>query len=273
MTVVFHFAGWAALLYAAVVAAMYFGQRSLMYPAGRDIPSLEVADLRATAVTARTADGLDLTAWHAAAAPGRPTILYFHGNAGTIADRAYKARLFQAAGYGVLLAEYRGYGGNPGAPDEAGLFADGRAAMALLASLGVMPTGVVLYGESLGTGVAVRIAREQADAGRPVAALVLEAPFTSMADAAAHHYPFIPARLLTRDRYDSLSLIDGVAAPLLILHGDLDPTVPPDHGRRLHDRASEPKSNETFPQAGHNDLYDHGAGEAVVRFLDGLPRR
>ncbi|PIW27062.1 MAG: alpha/beta hydrolase [Rhodospirillales bacterium CG15_BIG_FIL_POST_REV_8_21_14_020_66_15] len=261
----------AAAVYGLLVGLLFFGQRSLMYQPGDAAGTPAAAGLiHARAVRVRTEDGLDLLSWYLAPGAGRAVVLYFHGNAGTIADRAYKARILAEQGLGVMLAEYRGYGGNPGRPTEAGLYADARANLAWLAAQGHGPEGLVIYGESLGTGVAVQAAFELARAGTPVRGLVLESPFTSMADAAGHHYPWVPAGRLTRDRYDSKAKIAAVRAPVLVVHGAEDRTVPMSQGRALFDLAAEPKTGVWLPGAGHADVFDHGAGEAVLGFIGGL---
>ncbi len=254
--------------YVLVVGLVYLGQRRLMYHPGGVAGAPADAGLPdAGEVRVSTADGVELRSWYMAPQPGRPVILYLHGNAGTIADRAFKARLFARQGIGVMLAEYRGYGGNPGSPTEAGLYADARANLAWLADKGHDPASIVVYGESLGTGVAVQAALELALAGTPVRALVLEAPFTAMTDAAGVHYPWLPTGLLTRDRYDSSAKIGAVRCPVLILHGSADRVVPQDQGMRLFALAAEPKTAAWLPGAGHGDVYDFGAGEAVLNFL------
>lgn len=255
-------------VYAAFVGALFAFQRGMMYLPSRERPEpahYDVAALRT--VAASTEDGLAIESLYRPAAPGRPTIVYFHGNAGHRGDRVGKTRPYLDAGYGVLLAGYRGYGGNPGQPTEDGLYADGRAALALLEGEGIAPARWVLYGESLGTGVAVQLGAERAGAGTPVGALVLEAPFTSMASAAQYHYPYVPAYWLVRDRFDSLAKIADVGAPLLIFHGGRDRTVPERLGRRLFAAAPEPKEALWIPEADHNDLYDFGAARAVLDFL------
>ena len=257
--------GAAVLGYALLLGGCYALQRSLMYFPAAALPSPAAAGVpEMVPVTLRTDDGLALKAWYAAArAPRSPSIVYFHGNAGNIADRAYKVRPMLDAGLGVLLVSYRGYGGNPGAPSEAGLFADGRAALDFMGREGVPAARIVAFGESLGSGVAVRLASE-----RRLGAVVLEAPFTSAADAGQHAYPFLPVRQLIRDRFDSLSRIDTIGAPLLIVHGERDRIVPADHGRRLLAAASEPKEGVFLPEAGHNDAFEHGSVRAALEFLD-----
>ena len=250
--------------YALLLGGCYALQRSLMYFPAAEVPSPAAAGVPEMAVAAlHTEDGLALISWYAAAGSAEaPTIVYFHGNAGNIADRGFKVRPFLDAGLGVLLVGYRGYGGNPGSPSEEGLFADGRAALDFLAGQGVPADKIVVFGESLGSGVAVGMASE-----RRLGAVILEAPFTSAADAGQRAYPFLPVRLLIRDRFDSLSRIGSIGAPLLIVHGERDRVVPADHGRRLLAAAAEPKEGVFLPDAGHNDAFEHGSVRAALEFL------
>lgn len=258
-------------VYAAIVVFMYIGQRRLMYlPAPAPPPPAAAGVPEMTAVTARTADGLELMSWYAPADAGRPTMLFLQGNAGNFAHRAAKVAPFLGRGLGVMLAGYRGYNGNPGAPTEAGLYADGRAAVAWLAGQGVPPQDVVLYGESLGTGVATKLAAELAAANTPVRGVVLEAPYLSMPAAAQANYPWMPAKWLVKDRFDNRARIDALGAPVLFVHGRRDGIVPFRHGEALFAAAVEPKTARWFESARHNDLYDHGAAAAVLEFIAGL---
>lgn len=257
-------AGAAAVAYAAVLAYLYLFQRQLLYFPDRSRPQLaDLAELGVREVTLRSSDGLSLLSWYLPPRGERPAVLYFHGNGGHISYRAERIRRFAREGYGVLLLEYRGYGGNPGTPSEAGLYRDAAAATAFLADSGIGPRRLVLYGESLGSAVAVQVAAE-----REVAAVVLESPFTSIAAVAQHHYPYVPAALLVLDRFDSLSRIGGVGAPVLMLHGGRDGIVPARFGEELYAAAREPKERWLAPDAGHEDLARFGALDAAVAFID-----
>ena len=256
-----------AVAYVLLVGAVYVFQRNLMYLPDRGVPDLQeagVSDMRAVALS--TSDGLTLLAWYKEAAPGQPTLVYFSGNAGHIGHRGSKARHYLDAGMGVLLVGYRGFGGNPGSPSEEGLYADGGAALDFLAAAGVTPAQTVLYGESLGTGVAVHLAAERA-AVAPFGAVVLEAPYASMAAVAAKHYPFLPVRWLVKDRFESVAKIARVRAPVFIFHGEKDNTIPIRTGRDLFAAAVEPKESLWIAGARHNDLYDFEAPAAVIAFL------
>lgn len=258
--------------YVALVGGMYTFQRSLLYVPSTAVPSPAQSGVPEMApVTLETADGLRLMSWYRPGAGGGQTMVYFHGNGGHIGYRGDKVRPYLDAGYGVLLVSYRGYGGNPGSPTEDGLYADGRAAMAFLEGRGVAADQTVLYGESLGTGVAVQIALDRARAGNPVAAVVLEAPFTSAVDAGASHYPWAPVRWLMKDRFDSRSKIAGIRAPLLIIHGGRDRVVPLRLGEALYAAAAEPKESFWIPEAGHNDLAAFGAPGKALAFLENVP--
>jgi len=255
--------------YVALVGIVFVAQRNLMYHPGAangDPTAFGVPEMQSVSVL--TVDQLRLESWFSAGANDQPTLIFFQGNAGSIADRGFKIRPYLEHGYGVLLAGYRGYGGNPGSPTEAGLYNDAEAVLEFLSAQGIEPRRWVLYGESLGTGIAVEMARRQTRKSSPVHAVVLEAPFTTMGDAAANHYPYLPARMLVRDKYDSLAKIKEIAAPLLIFHGDRDGVVPQKLGIALFEAANEPKQSHWITGAGHNDLYDFGAANEVIRFVD-----
>jgi fermentation-respiration switch protein FrsA (DUF1100 family) len=260
------FAATALAVYAAVVALAYVFQRSLQYFPDRSAPSPAAAGVPAmAAVEAASADGTRLVGWYRAAEAGRPTIVYFHGNGGNIADRAFIVRPWLDRGIGVVLFNLRGYGGSGGSPSESGWFMDGAAALAFARARGVPPERLVVFGESLGSGVAVKVAAEHA-----IAALILQAPFTSAADVAQHHYPFLPARWLIKDRYDSAARIGALRAPLLIVHGEADAVVPAGFGRALLAAAPEPKRGLFIAGAGHNDVPMRGGADAVLAFLAAL---
>jgi fermentation-respiration switch protein FrsA (DUF1100 family) len=257
-----------ASAYLILVAALYMLQRQMLYLPDRTVPRPEesgVPDM--SVIRLRTADGLDLLAWYRPARVGQATILYLHGNGGHIGYRGGRVRPFLDRGFGVLLLEYRGYAGNPGQPHEAGLITDARAAISFLKEAGVRHDEIVLYGESLGSAVAVRIAAEQAEVVEPVAAVVLEAPLSSVREVAAHHYPWVPVRWLLHDRFEAISRIAAIAAPLLIMHGDKDAVVPIRYGKMLFDAALQPKEAFWIAGGGHENLSRFGMHRIVFDFL------
>ena len=260
----------AAAIYAAVALAAYLGQRKLMY--FPDTERVEPAEAGLAGVEEReleTPDGARVIAWYGKARRGQPTLLYFHGNGGGLEDRAPRIVRFMAEGWGVYMMAYRGYSGSSGSPTEANNVADARLAYHALVKEGVPPGSIVAYGESLGSGVAVRIAAEL-----PVAGVILDAPFTSVVDLAAAAYPFLPVRLLLIDRYETTKYIASVKVPLLILHGERDSVVPVAMGREVARLANEPKRLVTFPNGYHSDLYVNGndAIDAVRAWIVGWVR-
>jgi fermentation-respiration switch protein FrsA (DUF1100 family) len=247
--------------YLLVVMAACTFQRSLLYfpdPADRapdpSGPPVQVIRLE-------TQDHEHLVAWFLPPAAGQPVILHFGGNGDSLIGDTDRLRLMSMAGVGGLFVAYRGYSGSSGRPSESGLHLDAEAAYAWL-SARYPPSRIVIYGHSLGSGVAVWLAVR-----RPARALVLESPFTSAIDVADAHYGFLPVRLLMWDRFDSAAAIGKVRMPLLIVHGDQDDLIPIGMGRRLFDLANPPKAFVAIAGAGHNDLPERGVYDQVWRFL------
>jgi hypothetical protein len=262
-------AGVLAACYVLVAALFYLLQRRILYRPERRPPDLADAGLpEVRQMTVTTPDGLALLAWYLPPArdSGR-VVLYLHGNAADIGHRAYRLGPFQRLGWGVLLLEYRGFGGNPGRPSEAGLVIDAHAGLAALVEMGFPLSAIVVWGESLGTGPAVQLAVEH-----QVGAVMLESPFTSIADIARLRYRLFPVDWLLLDRFDSLRRISNLRAPVLVMHGALDQIVPVAMGRAVHAAAPEPRQLWIAPHAGHLDLVEAGAIEAAGRFVAQLDR-
>jgi uncharacterized protein len=262
-------AGVLAALYGLAVTVLFLRQRRILFrPSNNppDLARLPVAGVRP--MTVLTADGLSLLAWYMP--PRRESgrvILYLHGNAGHIGHRAYRLGPFGQLGWGVMLLEYRGFGGNPGRPSEQGLLSDARAGLAALRTMGFAPERIVLWGESLGSGLAVQLAAEQ-----PVAAVLLEAPYTSIADIARRRFPFAPVRWLLLDQFDTLRVIGGVRAPVLVMHGGRDQIIPVAMGRTVYEAAAEPKELWIVPEADHFNMVEAGAIEAATDFMNRIER-
>ncbi len=218
----------------------------------------------------QASDGVRLNGWFIPAPNARATFLWCHGNAGTIADRVDNIqRLHHLIGVNVFIFDYRGYGQSDGTPSEAGLYRDAEAARTwLLARPEIAGTRLVYFGRSLGSAVAVELARRH-----PPDGLIIETPFTSIADMARLMFPWVPVGPLLRMRFDSLKKIPSIHVPLLIVHGDRDSLVPHTMGQRLFEAANPPKRLYTVPGADHNDTYLVG-GTAyfaeLQRFLESL---
>jgi fermentation-respiration switch protein FrsA (DUF1100 family) len=253
-----------ALAYLAIVAAIYLGQRKLQYfPDNKGLTPMAVGLAGVEIVRITAEDGESILAWFAPASPGRPTILCFHGNAGEMGDRAERFAAYRAEGLGVLFLSYRGYGGSSGKPSEAGLVMDASAAYDWLAAHGLSSRDIVVVGESLGSGVAVQLAVR-----RKVTALALEAPFASAVDIAAQIYWWLPVGLLMKDRFDSMSQIGRIGAPLLIIHGDKDEIIPLAEGRRLFAAAKEPKEMIVTPGGTHVSIFGEDSWAREVDFFE-----
>lgn len=257
------------LFYATALGGLYVFQRDLQYFPGQSDPAPAALGLTGVSrMTLDTPDGETLVLWFSPAAPGRPTILFLHGNAGTIADRADRLVAYQARGFGAAFLSWRGYGGSTGRPTETGLLIDAKTALNHLRGLGIAAKDIVLVGESLGTGIAVQTAAEN-----PVAAVVLEAPFTAAVDIARRTYPWVPVSLLMHDQYRSRDHIARVRAPLLVLHGEADRVIPFGFGKALYAAANDPKTFLSLGAVGHEALFDPETWAKGADFIDAvIPR-
>jgi uncharacterized protein len=249
-------------LYAALVAGLFFGQRKILFRCDAAEVDPATIGLKAEIVRLKTEDGESLLAWRIPPAPGRPVILYFHGNAGGLDLRVERFRAMAKAGMGLLAIEYRGYASSTGSPTERGLKLDGEAAYSAAIASGIAPDRIVPLGESLGSGVAVALA-----ARHKVGGLVLDSPYSSIADVAAATYWFVPVRALLRDPFRNELLIGSVTAPTLIVHGTKDAVVPIRFGEKLFGLANSPKDFWRVKGAAHLAL-----GERLAETLDWIDR-
>lgn len=250
-----------------LLAAMIFEESLIFfpskYPEGNWQPrGLEFEDAWFTA-----ADGVKLHGWYVPCQSPRAIVLFAHGNAGNLSDRADMLRYLSGPlRTSVMIFDYRGYGRSEGQPNEEGVLADARAARAWLAQrAGVREQDIVLLGESLGGGAMVDLAAKDGARG-----LVLENSFTSLVDVAAHHYPFLPVRMVMRNRLDSLAKIGQYHGPLLIRHGDADTIIPFEQAERMFAAANEPKRLLVVPGGDHNDAPTREYLAALDQFLAGL---
>lgn len=220
-----------------------------------------------------TPDGVKINAWFVPYPESRVTLLWFHGNAGNLSNRVDQLRHFhREVKLNVMMIDYREYGRSEGQVTEEGTYQDALASYDyLLTRPELEPAKIIVFGQSLGSAIAVELAVQ-----RQVHGLILEAPFTSVPAMARATMPWLPIGSLFSTKYDTLSKIGGVEAPLLILHGDRDEIVPYSQGRRVFEAAREPKTFYTIPGAGHNDTYGVGGRayfEAIARFIEDLPKR
>ena len=249
------------VLYVVASAVLFFGQRSIVFPA----PTHRVPWPAGFAqVSIITADGLPLQAAYRPAPEGRPIAVFFHGNGDNWDGGAAATTHLAAANYGILLPEYRGYSGNPGNPTEGGLYRDGRAAIEWLMAQGIASDQIIMIGNSVGSGVAVQMAAEATPA-----ALILVSPFESLVRLAGEKFRWFPASWLVRDRFDNVGKIGRVRAPVLILHGKNDALIPVGHAQRLA-AASPAAKLVLFDGIGHELAYDNRAQVAEVSWLKEL---
>lgn len=250
------------ITYIVIVGLFYWKQRDLMYPPEAHTFKSEIADspdMQWVEIT--TEDGLTLKSWYKKADDTKPTFLAFHGNGGTIWHLIPQARVITGEGYGLLLAEYRHYGGNAGTPNEEGFYKDAEAHFEWLKQNNV--EDIIIYGQSLGSGPAVRLATQE-----EAKALILEVPFSSALDVAAYKFPFLPfPSIIMHDQYDNIGKISEVDEPILMGLAAKDNQVPVHLGQMLFKKANEPKTLKTYENANHEDLYKYGFGNEVITFV------
>jgi fermentation-respiration switch protein FrsA (DUF1100 family) len=254
----------AICVYLGLLAVLYVRQRELVFPRDPARADIGRAGLPgAEEVTLTTADGERLVAWVLPPRANKPVLLYFHGNAGNLgrSGRLGRFKSLTEDGTGLFAVSYRGYGGSTGSPTEEGLHLDARAAYGAAAER-FGASQLIGYGESLGTGVVLKLAAET-----PLAAVILEAPYLSTASVAQGIYPYVPVHLLMLDQFQSQAVIGRVRAPLLVLHGMRDGVIPFPQGEALYGLANAPKRFLRFPQGRHEDLPAHGSLREVRRFL------
>ncbi len=255
-------------VYVVLLTLLVIFQRSFIYFPDTTRPDLAAYGQVAEGyqvITAQTEDGLRLEGWYYQGDADKPVILWFHGNASNYANRVYWAQHLTKAGYSVVLAGYRGYAGNPGTYTEGNLYKDAHAWVKTVQNdLHVSPGNLVLYGESLGSGIAVEIATHY-----DVRALILHTPYKSLRALAERTYPIFPIKYVMYDQYDSLSRIPHIhKMPVLMFHGTQDNVIPFTHARELFDAAPKPKTFVALEGASHSDVFSYGADRAIFDFLN-----
>ena len=252
--------------YFFLLAFLYFYQRNLMYHPDENNYFNDKLSVDIEKIKVQTQDGLDLLGWfHEKDIKKYKTILYFHGNAGSLENRIHKLNHFRDMNVNFLIIAWRGFSGNQGKPSETGLYKDGESAIKWLLKKGVDEKNIVIYGESLGTGVATHLSQNKKFAG-----VILETPFTSMIDAAKKFYPYIPVGLLLKDKFENKNKIKNIKSPILIMHGEKDQIVPFEMGKKMFEIANEPKYSYFTKYDNHMMEYDESLVKALNSFLINL---
>jgi len=253
-------------VYFLILVFLYFYQRSLLYHPNENNYSGDQLSVPIEKVKINTEDNIELLAWfHEKDLINNKTILFFHGNAGNLENRIYKLNQFGDMEVNFLIIAWRGFSGNNGNPTEKGLYIDGRSAIKWLIDKGVEEKNIILYGESLGTGVATHLSQNKDFAG-----VILETPFTSMTDAAKTFYPYIPVGILLKDKFDNKNKVKNIKSPVLILHGEADQIVPFDMGKKIFSLANEPKYSYFTKTDNHMMEFDKKLIKALKTFIKSL---
>ncbi|MDX9690106.1 MAG: alpha/beta hydrolase [Alphaproteobacteria bacterium] len=256
---------WALMAYFVAMAGAFILQRHFLYFPNDIYLSPHEAGTEAffSELSVKTEDGIELKGWYAKAKDNKPTLILFHGNADSLRKMDFVAAPYVKEGYGFLLTEYRGFSGFKGKPTEEGLYADARAFVRGVLAQGVPERDLVFFGHSLGTGVAVEMAKEFSNAF----GLMLLSPYLSMTEMAQLRFPLFPSRYMVWDKFDSASKIGTLHMPVLIAHGTWDVVVPFDQGKALYDLAPEPKEFHAVDKGLHNNLFINPFSTIALEWL------
>jgi fermentation-respiration switch protein FrsA (DUF1100 family) len=252
----------AAFAYVSIVGLMYFSQRALVYPGASDSPA-PVHPSWGENISIRTPDGETLHGLFSKSLSRKASVLFFLGNADRVSNYGFLAQALAARGIGLLAISYRGYPGSTGAPSEDGLLTDGIAAFDWLSEHS--DGGIVVLGQSLGSGVAVNTAGQRRAIG-----IVLVSAYLSVLSLAQTHYPFLPVAPLIKDRFRSDLRIAKVRQPKLFIHGRRDDIIPLSSGEALYRAAPEPKQMLIYDGAGHNDVWDDRIVGDLIHYVEAL---
>ena len=251
------------LAYVVVLLFTYFYQRNLLYHPSENNYQGDNIDFYYEEVFIEVDENIKLKSWIIEKdLKNYKTILFFHGNAGDLSNRIHKLNKLNKLDVNILLISWRGFSGNSGRPTEKNLYQDGKKSVQWLNDYGVENKDIVLYGESLGTGVATELGQDNSFAG-----VILESPFTSITEAAKIYYPYLPIDLLIKDRYDSLQKIKNINTPILIMHGKKDDVVPFKMGVELFDKANQPKFSYFSENDDHMMEFNDQLMNSIRKFL------
>jgi len=254
------------IIYSIILTFTYIFQRNLLYNPTENNYSGDRLLFSVDKVKIKTRDNIELASWyHNKNINKFKTILFLHGNAGSLENRIHKINHFYDMNVNFLIIAWRGFSGNQGHPTERGLYEDAKSAVRWLRSQGILEKNIILYGESLGTGVAIEIAQNKKFAG-----IILESPFTSMIAVGKDKYPFLPVKLLLKDKYENNKKIKNIKIPILIMHGKIDKIVPFRMGKELYELANAPKYSYFSKYDDHMMNYDKNLLKVLVDYVDSL---
>ena len=251
------------LIYLIIVAYMYLNQRKLLYLPSENNYLDDQIDFNFREVFIDVKKNLKLKAWLIENDfKNKKTLVFFHGNAGNLSNRTYKLNQLSKLDLNIIILAWRSFSGNEGEPSEQNLYNDAKKTIDWLNSRGVKNKNIILYGESLGTGIAVELGQTNQFGG-----IILESPFTSMTNAAKNIYPWLPVKYLLKDKYDSEKKIKNLQIPILIMHGKKDNIVPFKMGKKLYDLANNPKFFYFTENDDHMMTFDEKLVNTIKNFL------
>ena len=262
----FYIFGLILIIYLIATLGIYIFQRTLLYyPYFNSHIKGDGLNHSFENINIKTKDNINLKGWFHLKDLKKKTILFFHGNAGTLDNRIYKLYFLGNLDVNFLIIAWRGYSGSSGKPSEFGLYQDANSVLNWLNSKGITDDKIVLYGESLGTSVAIEVGQNKDFAG-----MILESPFTSMIDLGGKHYPIFPIKLLLKDKYESKNKIKNIKFPVLIMHGEKDKIVPFYMGKEIYNLANEPKSKCFTENDDHMMEFNQNLVNKIELFLKSL---
>lgn len=251
--------------YIILLLCMFIFQRSLMYRPDINNHDLTPIVFQFEKVKIPSGDRIELNSWFSFKDSKKKTLVFFHGNAGNLRNRIYKLNEIDKMNVNFLLISWRGFSNNLGKPTEDGLYEDAASAIRWLEKRNIKKSDIILYGESLGTGVALELAKRDIYAG-----IILESPYTSMVDMAEILYPYLPVSILLKDRYVSIEKIKENKSPILVMHGKMDMLVPFFMGKKIYEEANNPKYSYFPSGSGHMMRYDPYLVDALQKFINSL---
>jgi|TARA_B110000438_G_scaffold297620_1_gene344309 fermentation-respiration switch protein FrsA (DUF1100 family) len=253
------------IIYFLILTFTYIFQRNLLYHPTENNYSGDKLLVPIVKVKIVTRDNIELISWYHKKNKNYKTILFLHGNAGTLENRIHKINHFKNMKVNFIILAWRGFSGNKGQPTEDGLYEDARSIIKWLKSNNIYENDIILYGESLGTAVAIEVAQNKNFSG-----VILESPFTSMIDAGKNKYPFLPIKFLLKDKYESSLKIKNIKVPILIMHGKKDSIVPFSMGKKMYEIANEPKYSYFSDYDNHMMNYDKNLLKALKEYIYSL---